>query len=67
MFSANSFYLPISQDELDGGNPRLLFGCFIVNDRKENAADYEQKVSHSHVTEALTNNREKQTHWETVC
>ena len=42
MFSANQFYLPISNEQMMG-NPRLHFAAFIVTDRWENAADYENK------------------------
>lgn len=42
IFSANTFYLPITAEEMVD-DPRLHFACFTVTDRKENAADYEQK------------------------
>ena len=42
IFSANTFYLPITAEEMID-EPRLQFACFTVTDRKENAADYEQK------------------------
>lgn len=42
VFSANQFYLPISTEQILG-NPRLHFAAFIVTDRRENAADYENK------------------------
>ena len=42
IFSANTFYLPITAEEMVD-DPRLQFACFTTTDRKENAADYEQK------------------------
>lgn len=45
IFSANTFYLPLSSNALMmAGNPRLQFACFIVTNRtQENAAELENK------------------------
>ena len=42
IFSANTFYLPMSQATLLS-NPRVQFACFVVTDRKETASELENK------------------------